>query len=177
MIIKTENMETTEYPETETLARLYKVFDLGYQPGIEGPQHEIALLFELDALTPDKKPMTITKRFTASMHPKANLRKFIEAWRGSPFNDDEVKIFDTDTLEGQYAFLTFTKKKSNKTGKVWTDIFQIRRKPREVPPFQKRLQPGFVPDWIKQAIEKQIQNPGQTQCAGSAPEYDDIPAF
>lgn len=170
MIIKTDNMESTEYPESETLSRLYKVFDLGYQPGIEGPQHEVAFLFELDALTADGKPMTITKRFTASMHPKANLRRFVEAWRGKPFNDEEVKVFDTDQLEGLYAYLTFCKKKSAKTGKDWTDIFQIRRKPKEDPPFSKRLQPGFIPEWVKTAIDKQIQNPGQADQGGTDEE-------
>ncbi len=170
MIIRTDNMESTEYPETETLSRLYKVFDLGYQPGIEGPQHEVAFLFELDAVTGDGKPMTITKRFTASMHPKANLRRFIESWRGKPFTDEEVKVFDTAPLESQYAYLTLTKKKSTKTGKDWTDIFQIRRKPKEDPPFPKRLQEGFIPDWIKTAIEKQIKNPAQGMQGGTADE-------
>lgn len=182
MIIKTDNMESVEYPEGETLARCYKVFDLGMQPGVESPQHEVAFVFELDVVHPDGKPLTITKRFTASMHPKSNLRRFIEAWRGSPFNNEEVKEYNTDVLEGAYAYLTIYKKVSEKTNKAWSDIFQIRKKPQGDAPFQKRLQPGFMPDWIGKAIENQIrpnnQNRNQNRNEGTysgAPPYTGQP--
>ena len=36
-------------------------------------------------------PRAISRRYTMSLGKKANLRKDLEAWRGKPFTDDEVR--------------------------------------------------------------------------------------
>jgi hypothetical protein len=59
------------------------------------------LAFELDQKTPeDDKPLSIRKKFTASIHERATLRLFLERWRGRPFTDGEKAKFDTETLIG-----------------------------------------------------------------------------
>jgi len=61
----------------------------------------IWLGFELDQNTPeDDKPLSIRKKFTASIHERATLRVFLERWRGRPFTDGERAKFDTETLIG-----------------------------------------------------------------------------
>ena len=61
----------------------------------------IWLGFELDQNTPeDDKPLSIRKKFTASIHERATLRLFLERWRGRPFTDGERRHFETETLVG-----------------------------------------------------------------------------
>jgi hypothetical protein len=47
-------------------------------------------------------PRAISRRYTMSLGKKANLRKDLEAWRGKPFTDDEVRrilcVCDTEWL-------------------------------------------------------------------------------
>jgi len=61
----------------------------------------IWLGFELDQMTPEEdKPLSIRKKFTASIHERATLRIFLERWRGRPFTDAEKQKFDTESLVG-----------------------------------------------------------------------------
>lgn len=54
----------------------------------------------------DGSPWLIwTKKFTASLHEKATLRSYLEAWRGQPFTETEQKGFDSETLLGVNAIL------------------------------------------------------------------------
>lgn len=161
MIITTENMKYDEIPTGEILARLYAIYDLGYQRGLEdgSPRRELIFLFELDAVKKDGTPYTIaTKHFTASMHPKAGLRIFIESWRGMPYVDDEVKHFDTDILIGQCCFLNVVQSAPENGKKPWRIIFSIRGR-GATPAFMTRMKPGFIPDWIVKVCEKQVMAP------------------
>lgn len=61
----------------------------------------IWLGFELDQNTPEgDKPLSIRKKFTASIHERATLRIFLERWRGRPFTDAEKTKFDTESIVG-----------------------------------------------------------------------------
>jgi hypothetical protein len=172
LVIITDNMETEEIPTGESLARLYNIYDIGYQSAGGGnmARREVVFLFELDALKKDGKPYLISQRFTASMHPKANLRSFIEAWKGSPFADDEVREYDLEKLIGKCAFVNVVRRPAENGKKEWSEIFAIRSR-GTVAPFITRLQPGFVPDWVTKAIAKQLpghNDPGASN--GSGPQ-------
>ena len=57
--------------------------------------------FELNQNTPeDDKPLSIRKKFTASIHERATFRIFLERWRGRPFTDGEKAHFETESLIG-----------------------------------------------------------------------------
>jgi hypothetical protein len=156
LLITTENMESDDIPTGDVPARCYQVYDLGLQasPDNQTGRREVVVLFELDALRRDGKPFTISKRFTASMHPKASLRKFIEAWRGRPYLDEEVQRYELEQLVGKYAVLTIALKPTA-SNRLWKDIFNIR--PRgETKPFMTRMAPGYVPEWVRAALQKQL---------------------
>ncbi len=53
----------------------------------------------------------IGREFTLSFHPKAGLRQFIEAWRGSKFKEEEE--FDLGSLAGKSCMVNVTHKTSN----------------------------------------------------------------
>jgi len=55
-------------------------------------------------VTDEGKPMEVRKiishKLTRSLHPKANLRKFIESWRGKSLDHRELSEFDLFKLVG-----------------------------------------------------------------------------
>lgn len=44
------------------------------------------------------KPYQVSQKYTASMHPKANLRRDVESWRGKAMTDDEAMEFELEVL-------------------------------------------------------------------------------
>lgn len=82
------------------------VIDLGTQPktfqGVVGHERQVRLTFELPnekmegKYNPkDKgKPFLVSRSFKQSLHVKANLRKFLEGWRGRAFKQEELEGVD-----------------------------------------------------------------------------------
>lgn len=101
-------------PEGVYIARCVGLTDLGTQvrefSGKRKEVHEIRIDFELPTLTytyEDKETggeITATKMtgavFTNSLSAKANLRKFLEWWRGKKFTKEELEGFDLTKLLG-----------------------------------------------------------------------------
>jgi hypothetical protein len=107
-------------PAGNHLAICNGVVDFGLQPGstqFPEPKHQVYIRFELPQerikFERDGKkiegPMSIGRRFTASMSKKANLRKFIESWFGKPFSSDEAAAdFDLAKLINAKCLLNVT---------------------------------------------------------------------
>lgn len=101
-------------PEGVYIARCVGLTDLGTQvrefSGKKKEVHEIRIDFELPTLTytyedqESKEEVTATKMtgavFTNSLSSKANLRKFLEGWRGRKFTKEELEGFDLTKLLG-----------------------------------------------------------------------------
>jgi len=119
-------------------ARLIKIIDLGTQSGSYQGQdksaHKIMMTFELlgEERMDDGRPFAISQRFTASMHEKASLRKFIGQWRGRSLSNEEVVSgFDIDKLLGVYALINVSE--SERDGKTYTNIGSIMPLPKGMP--------------------------------------------
>lgn len=89
----------------------YGVVDLGTQVSEKfGPKRKLALLWEIpdERITVQGKdlPRGISKRFTASLNEKGNLRKALEGWRGRPFTKEELAGFDLSNVLGKNCLLT-----------------------------------------------------------------------
>lgn len=101
-------------------ARCYRFIDLGSHPQeymgeTKGNRRLVMIGFELcDELMSDGRPFTIHKRYTFSMHEKANMRKDLESWRGARFTDADFGDhgFDTRNLINQPAILTIVHSES-----------------------------------------------------------------
>jgi hypothetical protein len=102
IIVKREKIEYTPAPEGLHQAVCCDVVDLGLLPTPWGPKHKIELRWQLEITNPDHedKPFMVTKRFTSSLHEKANLRSTLETWRGKKFSDEELDGFDIEALLG-----------------------------------------------------------------------------
>lgn len=123
-LIATNNSRSfTPVPVGNHIARLYQVVDLGTQftTGKFGDKsaHTVRLGFELfgeDAagqplvipVNGRPMPLTITRKYTASLHKKAALRRDLAAWRGRDFDDDESTGFDITSMVDEFCLLNVT---------------------------------------------------------------------
>jgi hypothetical protein len=132
-------------PQGVWIARCIRVIDLGTQrvefqgdvklqhklqimwEVLGEDEHGVPLVVEVDGV---EVPMTISKRYTLSLHEKARLRADLEAWRGKPFAPDELKGFDVSKLLGAYCMLNVVESETN--GKTYANISSITPLPREL---------------------------------------------
>ena len=163
-------------PAGTHLAICNVVADLGMQPGSQmypAPKRKVALRFEIPSERVEyekdgKKiegPQTITATFTASMGEKANLRKFLEGWRGKKFSDDEASKFDVSSVLGKACLLNVTE--TERGGETYSNASNASPllKGMEVPKPENplvyyaednRSQFDQLPKRIKEKIEGQL---------------------
>jgi hypothetical protein len=113
------------------------VIDLGTQTleyqGQTKRAHKIALAWLLpDELKEDGTPFTIGRRFTASLHEKAALRQFLEAWRGRAFTLEELKSFALPRLINAPCLLNIVH--MERDGKTYAEV-------KGASPLPKGMQP------------------------------------
>lgn len=127
-----------------------------------------------------EQPYSVSKDFTLSMHEKANLRKFLESWRGKGFTEEEAKSFDITKLLGKPCMLSVIHKTS-KQGKLYAEISSVSTLPKglecpaQINPtfefsFENFDQAKFdsLPDWLKDKIKtskeyRLVANPEHTE--------------
>lgn len=105
-------------PAGTHLARCYRMIDLGTQEVVFNNetkyQHKIQLSWELHGEDEDGNPlkmddgapMSVSKRYTLSLHSKAGLRRDLESWRGKPFTETEAQGFDVTVLLDKWCMLS-----------------------------------------------------------------------
>jgi len=114
-------------------ARCVAVIDLGThvderykneRTGKPTRAHKVQIQWELPGQTFEfegvVRPMMATKRYTLSVHEKANLRKDLESWYGKQFNSAELeaKGFDLEKLLGRPALLNLTHSEDGKYANI-----------------------------------------------------------
>jgi hypothetical protein len=66
-----------------------------------GLQDKTRIVWLIEEINPKtNKPYEASQAYTLSLHPKANLSKVLEAWRGRPFTDKEREQFDVESVVG-----------------------------------------------------------------------------
>ena len=150
---------TTDYtpPEAGTFAaRCASLIDLGTQTSVwEGEEkraHKVLISFEVldtDNRRSDGSPHLVSKRFTASLHPKAGLRKFLESWRGRPFTAEELAGFDLKAVVGLTCLVGIVHEA--KGDKVYANLSSVMKLPKGMPAPSGEIVPvSFdmaAPDW------------------------------
>lgn len=71
-----------------------------------------------------EQPIVMSREFTLSLNEKATLRKYLAAWRGKDFTEDEAKSFDITKLIGVPATIIITHKQS-KSGNAYAEISSL----------------------------------------------------
>jgi len=155
-------------------ARCYSMIELGtneetYQ-GVSKMVNKVRITWELPTETMVFKeergpePRVISKEFTLSMHEKANLRAFLENWRGKSFTEKEAEAFDVTNLLGVPCLLSITHKAAT-NGNTYANISSVSLLPKgmECPDMiNERQELSFddfnqelfdqLPDFIKEKI-------------------------
>jgi len=191
--MKAPKNETTfeQLAEGSYPARLYSIVELGTETfewqGEEKKAKKIRITFEMPEETKEfaegegEKPYIVSKDFTFSMHPKSNLRPFIEAWIGKFKADNDAYEFDIDDLIGRDGLVSVVHNIS-KDGRAWLDLSAIVPLPKGMKcaeafntPFtlyyQTWDQAAFdtLPEWIQ---EKMKETPEYKEMMGDEEEID-----
>lgn len=146
----TQNSDYENPPAGVYSARCYKIVDLGTQQedfqGNAITRRKIVVSWELHkdgVRMSDGRPFAISKTYTLSLSEKANLRHDLEAWRGTPFKEEELQEgFDIEKLLGKKCTLQLTEKVS-KSGNKYMIVNSIMQSDGDVPNLEN---PKFIFD-------------------------------
>lgn len=143
IIAKTSEKEFTPAPEGLWPAVCVDVLDLGIQKTPWGEAHKIELRWILEEKDPKTgKPFLLLKRYTLSLHEKANLRRELETWRGRKFTPDELQGFDLEKLLGANCQLQVIHNIKDE-GQVYANVQAI------VPPARGLLKLAVPTDYVR----------------------------
>lgn len=97
------------------------VIDKGLMDTPWGQKRKIDIRWQISEDMENGKPFLVTKRYTASLNEKANLRKDLESWRGKAFTEAELEEFDVDVLIGVNCLVNVIHNTDPK-GRVWANV-------------------------------------------------------
>lgn len=100
-------------------------------------KHMVRIAWQIEELTADGKPFLVQKRYTASLHEKAQLRKDLESWRGRAFTDDELRAFDLEKLIGVNALINVMQV-ARETGKTYANVTAVMPTKKGMPLLKPR---------------------------------------
>lgn len=133
-------------PEATYIATCVLLADLGAQPNTHpqsdgGDIEKMYIGFELNACDSKGVPFFIGDSFTAALGQKANLRKFLEAWRGRVFTEEELRGFDIRNVLGKSCSLDVIHKSGKDPAKKFARIGSVQALPAGVPAYQPVTKP------------------------------------
>lgn len=131
-----ESGEFKPHPEGIHPAVCVDVMDLGLvETEFQGQKkmvNKVKLVFESEQKTEDGKAnCTVSKNFTASLHPKAKLAEFLGKWRGRPVVPGET--IDLAKLIGASCTLVISHQQ-NMSGKTYAAIDAVSKPTKKVTP-------------------------------------------
>lgn len=140
VIVKGGESTYTPHPEGPYPAVCCDVQDLGWEEhATYGWKYKIRLVFFCGLYTDEKEingekkrfPLTVSKKFTASLGDKANLRAFCRSWRGKDFDADTIRNgFDFEKMLGAPALIQVGHYQWQ--GDTFAGIDSIMRLPKEM---------------------------------------------
>lgn len=124
----------TPHPEGIFPAVCVDVIDLGpvtsTWEGQTKTANKLRIVFETEQVGNDHKRMTVSKSFTASLHPKAKLTEFLGKWRGKPVADGES--IDITKLLGACCTVVLSQGKNETTGKSFVSIDAVSKPTKKI---------------------------------------------
>lgn len=122
----TKGKTFAQAPEGTHPAACVGLVDLGTHEDVyKGKAKEnrkVLILFELltEEVNEDGSPFILAREFTAAFSEGANVRKFVESWRGKKFGENED--FDFLNLLEKNCLLTVEHSKPNAEGKFYASV-------------------------------------------------------
>lgn len=168
----------TPHPEGIHPAVCVDVIDLGLvKTEFQGEtklQQKIKIVFETEQKAADGSSMTISKNFTASLHPKAQLNKFIAQWRGRPVVIGES--IDFDKMVGACCTLVVSHQQ-NIVGRTYAAIDAVSKPTKKLTPAGTYDKAGVRERslaWV--AKNNGTAQPAQQQQPAKVPSKSNAPA-
>lgn len=130
-----ESNDFKPHPEGIHPAVCVDVIDLGMVKtefqGQERTVPKVKVVFESEQKTDDGQNCTVSKNFTASLHPKAKLADFLGKWRGRPVVPGES--IDLSKLIGACCTLVISHQQ-NAVGRTYASIDAVSKPTRKINP-------------------------------------------
>ena len=123
--------------------------------------NKVKVVFESEQLTDDGRNCTVSKNFTASLHPKAKLAEFLGKWRGRPVLPGET--IDLAKLVGACCTLVISHQQ-NMTGKTYAAIDAVSKPTKKLTPSGH-----YDPSAARQRIAEWRAKEAMPQMAAPAP--------
>ncbi len=133
IVAKNDKVKAPQVPDGQHIAVCCDVQDLGILEVTFGnntkKQRKVVVWFQFGQVDDDGNRYLIGQRFTLSMHEKANLRIFLEAWRGKPYTEDQAREgVDVENMIGVPALL-----QTALNDRDYANITAIMRLPKDMP--------------------------------------------
>lgn len=138
------SVKFTPHPEGQFAARCVDTIALGEKVEQWGDFPEklvtkVALVFRTGEKNADDHYIDLSAEFTLSMGDKANLRKFLEQWRGKPYTEEQVEAgVPLHKLLNQNALVSVAHKRSRRE-RTYAVINAIMPLPKAMPPVAESL--------------------------------------
>jgi len=130
-VIVSEGTSFKPAPEGQWRAVCVDVVEMPQMQTAFGLKDKLRLVWQIEETDPENegKPYIVVAFFTASIHEKAALRKFLEAWRAKKFTPEELAGFDVEKLIGVNAYLQ-VQHSEPVNGKVYANVSSIMPLPK-----------------------------------------------
>lgn len=150
-------------------------------------QDKIGLFFQSGKRNEQGELFTIQMEFTLSMFEGANLRKFLEQWRGRPYTTEQAEAgVPIDKLVGQFGYGQIAHKTSKKSGRTYAVINSIMPVPEGMPlpslpeysrpEYVEKKKAEYAAAWAAyQATEQGAMGDARVGQPGRDSSFDDFP--
>lgn len=175
----------TPHPEGQFPGQCVDVIDLGEKlqdyPGTKfylAPT--AALVFRTGELNENGDFIDIAREFTVSMGDRANLKKFLEQWRGKAYTREQIEEgVPLHKLTGQHALLTIAQRVSQK-GRPYANITACVGIPKQMKDAVEDYRAGYTRAEYWEARKADYASVADTFRAQSqqalADHFDELPA-
>jgi hypothetical protein len=176
------------HPKGQFVAQCVDAIDLGEKvedyPGTPSKlSHKCALVFRTGEINAETgEIIDVSREFTVSMGELANLRKFLEQWRGKAYTEDQVmEGVPLDKLTDQWALISIDHKTSGK-GRTYSVIVTIAGVPKQMqgslPTFPNYERAKYWEDRKKEYLDASTKfrvTAGADKPRQQSTDFDDFP--
>lgn len=172
------------HPDGQFVGQCVDCIDLGEKvqdfPGSPSYlAHTCALVFRTGEMNEQTgEYIDIAREFTVSMGEKANLRKFLEQWRGKPYTKEQIEAgVPLDKLTGNHGLLTVAHRTSGK-GRVYANITACVGVPKQMASTVTKYDDYVRAEYWADKKKEYATASAQFRADAGAPpsDFDDYPA-
>lgn len=132
--------------------------------GHTSKKHMVRLVWQVNEQMTDGRPFVVGQRYNLTLNEKGNLRRDLQAWRGKPFTEEQLKDgFDLEVLIGKCCLVNVIH--APKDGRVYANVTSIMPLPKGMAPLT------VSPDYIR----KKDREPEPPKAAPEVlPDVEDV---